>query len=157
MLRSRFSFLIFCLFFSFQAYAATQANKFVYLKSNEVNLRSGPDGQHPIVWTIRNKGEPLKVLETFYQWLNVKTIAENKGWVQSPMVSIRYMYGVVVNETKKPVIGYAMNSSSSRKIVRLEPGVRLRVLKCNDTKWCKIRINTFTAWIPQKNLWGINF
>jgi SH3-like domain-containing protein len=146
------------IFFALPGYSEDTSNKkkynFVYLRSSEVNLRAGPDTKYPIKWTIRNKGEPLKVLRSFYQWLNVKDIHGNKGWLQEPMISVRYMYGIVVN--KKPIIGYAMPSSSSKKIVKLEPGVRLRVFKCKDTGWCKIRTEKFKAWIPRKNLWGIN-
>jgi len=154
-----------CILLSLQGHGSTSSKKFfisetnktykyVYLRANKVNLRSGPNTRHPIKWTVRNKGEPMKVLGNFYQWLNVEDIHGNKGWLQTPMISVRYMYGIVVD--KKPVIGYAMDSPASRKIVKLEPGVRLRVLKCKNTGWCKIRADNFKAWILQKNLWGIN-
>jgi SH3-like domain-containing protein len=135
---------------------STQTDKYVYLRSNKVNLRAGPNFHYPIKWTITQRGEPLKVLGKFYQWINIETINKNKGWVQEPMISTRYTYGIVISKKDKPLIAYAMPSSSSKKIVKLEPGVRLRVLKCDKNKWCKIRAEEFKAWLPQENLWGIN-
>ena len=130
--------------------------KYVYIKSNKVNLRAGPDFQYPIKWIISNRGEPMKVLGTFYQWIHLEDINGNKGWLQTPMVSTRRTYGIVINPTKQPIIAYATDSTSSRKIAKLEPGVRLQVLKCKASQWCKITTNNLKAWIPQKNLWGIN-
>jgi SH3-like domain-containing protein len=131
-------------------------NKYVYLKSNQVNLRSGPNHQHPISWTIRNRGEPLKVLGTFYHWIQVEDINGHKGWLQTPMTSTKYQYGIVITPSKKPILGYASDSTASRKLIKLEPGVRLQVLKCKPSSWCKIRINQYKAWIPQNNIWGVN-
>lgn len=131
-------------------------NKFVYLKSNQVNLRSGPNHQHPISWTIHNRGEPLKVLGTFYHWIQVEDINGHKGWLQTPMTSTKYRYGIVITASKQPILGYASDSTDSRKLIKLEPGVRLQVLKCKTTGWCKIHINQFKAWIPMNNIWGMN-
>lgn len=131
------------------------ADEFVYLKASEVNLRSGPDARHPIKWVIKSRGEPMKVLERFYQWVHVRNIEGFEGWIQMPLLSNKRKYGVVINTNKKPVLAYATNSVNSRKIVRLQPGVRVGVSKCNDTGWCKISINEFKAWINKHNLWGV--
>jgi SH3-like domain-containing protein len=145
------------IFFTEPSHSKTPpAEKYVYLRASKVNLRAGPSFRYPIKWTINKRGEPLKVLGKFYQWINVETIHKNKGWLQVPMISTRYMHGIVISKNKKPLIAYAMPSSASKKIVKLELGVRLRVLKCKANKWCKIRTEKFKAWIPRKNIWGIN-
>jgi SH3-like domain-containing protein len=139
-----------------QKKSSPNPEKYVYIKSNKVNLRAGPDFQYPIKWIITSRGEPMKVLGTFYQWIHLEDINGNKGWLQTPMVSTRRTYGIVINPTKQPIIAYATDSALSRKIAKLEPGVRLQVLKCKASQWCKISANNLKAWIPQKNLWGVN-
>ena len=134
-------------------------HKFIYLRANQVNLRAGPSGRYPINWTIHSKGEPLKFLTSFYQWIKVEDIAGHQGWLQAPMISTRYMYGIIIANKKNnnPIIGYAMANPKSRKIIKLEPRVRVRVLKCTEKNWCKIRIAKYKAWIKLKNLWGVNY
>ena len=130
--------------------------KYVYLRAAKVNLRAGPSTKYPINWIITQKGEPLKFLTSFYQWIKIETVDGYKGWLQAPMISTRYMYGIIINKQNHPVTAYAMSNIQSRKIVKLEPGVRVRVLKCIDTKWCKIKIDKFKAWLKLQNLWGVN-
>lgn len=127
---------------------------FVYLRADEVNLRSGPDARHPVKWVIKSRGEPMKVLEKFYQWLRVQNINGYEGWIQMPMTG-RRKYAIVISNNKKPITAHATNSVKSRKIVRLEHGVRVGVSKCNESGWCKISIEGFKAWIDKKNLWGV--
>ena len=130
--------------------------KYIYLRANQVNLRAGPSTKYPINWVIRKKGEPLKFLTSFYQWIKVQNINGHQGWLQVPMITTKYMYGVIVNKNHRPITAYAMANLKSRKVVKLEPGVRVRVLKCIENKWCKIRVNKFKAWITSENLWGHN-
>jgi SH3-like domain-containing protein len=145
------SLLLFCI----KAEAHKTNTDFIYLKANEVNLRSGPDAKHPIKWVVRHRGEPMQVIETFYHWLHVRNIDGYEGWMQSPMASKKQVHGVVISKDNTPVLGYAMSSIQARKVMRLAPKARVRVMKCNSAGWCKIKAKELVAWIEKKNLWGI--
>ena len=39
--------------------------RFVSLKKDEVNLRTGPGERYPILWVYQERGYPVKVLDEF--------------------------------------------------------------------------------------------
>ena len=39
--------------------------RFITLKSNEVNLRKGPNSKYPISWTYQRKGYPMQLIAEF--------------------------------------------------------------------------------------------
>lgn len=130
--------------------------KYVYLKPTKINLRVGPSLNSPIALKIFGKGEPLQMLATFYQWVNVKTIEGVEGWVQSPTVSKTVKYGIVISTgINNYIYAHALDSKYSRKIMKIENQVRVRVLKCTNDNWCKIKVKSMQAWVEKKELWGI--
>ena len=139
------SFIIFC-FISLNAIAA----EFVSLRSSEVNMRAGPSKNYPIKWIYKRKSLPLKVLATIDDWKKVKDIKGASGWVHKSVVSTA-RYALVVNVDY--VVMYKYPSEDSKKLLRLERMVQVRVKQC-DKDWCQVKVNKFLGWVPKKNLWG---
>ena len=58
----------------------SQAQEFLSIKGNTVNLRAGPDTNHSVV-TKLSKYDIVKTLEKRNDWAKVKTSDGKEGWM----------------------------------------------------------------------------
>ncbi|MBX9785867.1 MAG: hypothetical protein K2Y08_00870 [Alphaproteobacteria bacterium] len=145
-------FLIFPLFFTSLANGVekTPVPRFVSLKPNEVNARVGPGPNYPIEWVYLKAGLPVEVIVEFDTWRKIRDVDRAEGWVHQSMLCSKRR-GIV---QKPEILLYADKSETSPSLVRLQKGVVLDLLKCQDN-WCQVRICDFKGWIEQAALWGV--
>lgn len=133
--------------------------RFVSLKSDRVNLRSGPGTDYPTGWVYRRAGLPLEVIKEFESWRQVRDADGVEGWVLQSLLSGRRT-GLVLpwerkSEKTTPIAPiYASDSTSSGVIANVEAGVIADLHSC-DSRWCNISIGDFKGYIEQKKLWGV--
>ena len=140
---------LFILFFCIQVSSANENIKFLSLKNNEVNLRSGPSFEHPIKLIYKKKHLPVIILDKFETWRKIKDIENNSGWIHISQLSKKKSAINIENNS----ILYRKSTIYSKPIARLESGRLLLVNKC-DLKWCKITSGDFKGWIDKNYLWG---
>ena len=140
---------LFILFFCIQVSSANENTKFLSLKNNEVNLRSGPSFEHPIKLIYKKKHLPVIILDKFETWRKIKDIENNSGWIHISQLSKKKSAINIENNS----ILYRKSTIYSKPIARLESGRLLLVSKC-DLKWCKITSGDFKGWIDKNYLWG---
>ena len=63
--------------------------RFVTLRANEVNLRSGPGTRYPIDWVYRRSGMPVEIIDEFDTWRRIRDWQGTEGWVHQSMVQGR--------------------------------------------------------------------
>lgn len=126
---------------------------FVYLKSDEANLRTGPSKKHAIKWIIKNKGEPLRVTMKFEQWVKVKDIEGDDGWLLESLVTTAPQKVIISGD--KLVLMYKKPDIASKKLARLQKNLRVKIHKCTKDEWCNISIHDQKGWVEQKFIWGI--
>jgi SH3-like domain-containing protein len=133
--------------------------RFVSLKADRVNLRSGPSTDYPTSWIFRRAGLPLEVLREVEAWRQVRDAEGTTGWVLQTMLSGRRTVLVLPWDMKAgeqpPEI--ALRSSDSEQaaaIAKVEAGVIASVRTC-DKRWCQITVGDFKGYIEQKKLWGV--
>lgn len=147
-MRKIFAIVIFL--FSFNCYSAVSNNVFfVSLRSNEVNLRSGPGNEYPIKFVYQIKNIPLKVLGEYENWYRVQDKDGDEGWLNKNLTTKRRTL-IVINGTQ---LMYKKNNTKSNPIFRLEENVIVKMDKCNN-HWCKVEANNRTGWLESKNVWG---
>ncbi len=132
---------------------AKQESKFPYfasIKTNKVNVRKGPGTKYPIEWVYVNKNEPIEVLTKYENWYKIKDISGEGGWAHSSMISNK-RFVIISGENLKNL--YKSNSTDSKLIAKLKPGLRCSLKKCFDN-WCKIEYGKFSGWILKEDLWG---
>ena len=61
--------------------------RFVSLRSEEVNLRTGPGVQYPVDWVYKRRNMPVEVLAEFGTWRKVRDIQGTQGWVHQSLLS----------------------------------------------------------------------
>lgn len=125
--------------------------RFVSLKSDEVNVRTGPGTRYPILWVYRRAGMPVEVIEEFDMWRRIRDIEGTIGWVHKSMVEGRR--NAVVRGKNAQLLRYEENDES-RPLLKIEPMVTVRLVECGKN-WCRVQVGGHRGWIRKKNLWGV--
>jgi SH3-like domain-containing protein len=133
--------------------------RFVSLKSDEVNLRSGPGKDYPTQWVFRRAGLPLEVLQEFDNWRRVRDAEGVTGWVNQALLSGRRTAQVLPWEikpgTEPPKLELKANDSERSDATALvEAGVIANLQSC-DSRWCFVTVETYRGYVEQSKLWGI--
>ena len=145
-----FFFILYCYFFFTFSYSnASENKKFLSLKNEEVNLRTGPSFDHPIKLIYKKKNLPVIIIDKFETWREIKDFENNSGWIHVSQLSKRKS---AIN-IKEHSILYKNSTIYSQPIAKLEIGRLVIIKKCKLT-WCKIKSGNYKGWILKKYLWG---
>lgn len=125
--------------------------RFASLKSNEVNMRSGPGTRYPVVWIYKRKAMPVEITAEFDTWRRIRDVHGAEGWVQQGMLSGKRMV-LVVGKTMQPI--FKKNEANSTLRGQAEPGVQGKAIKC-DEQWCKIEFDSVKGYMKRESLWGL--
>ena len=133
--------------------------RFVSLKSDRVNLRSGPGTDYPTSWVYRQAGLPVEVLSEYDAWRQVRDSEGATGWVLQSLLSGRRTALVSPWEAKagqeSPRIAVRnSDSNNAREVAIVEAGVIANIHAC-DGQWCNVTIDRYRGYLPQKQLWGV--
>lgn len=124
--------------------------RFVSLRAEEVNVRTGPGVRYPINWVFHKRDLPVEIVAEFENWRKVRDVDQAEGWVHQSMLSGRRSVVIVggVRDLKSDP------TAAATAIARLEPGVIGRLEKCDET-WCKVTAAGYDGWLERRDLWGI--
>ena len=131
------------------AQGALSMPRFVSLRSSEVNVRTGPGMQYPVVWVFVRAGMPVEIVATFDVWRKVRDIDGVEGWVHQNLLSGErraVILGEVRTLTRTP--------TSVQPVAMAEPGVIARVLECAGP-FCRLDIEGHQGWLPREQIWGV--
>ena len=125
--------------------------RYVTIKFNEVNARTGPTQNCPIEWVFIKKGEPVEVIAEYDQWRKIRDIKGEGGWVHSRVISGNRSV-IFVAKNIMPLIAFP--SKYNKIVAKLTPQIRCVLYKC-DKNWCKVNCKSYKGWIARKFLWGV--
>ena len=137
--------------------------RFVSLKSNDINVRNGPDINHNIKWKFVRKGIPVEIIEEFDNWRRVRDWEGETGWVHGNLLSGKRTVFVKPwgePESEPSTVPLREDPDDTAKIIaELEPLVLADISECKQ-KWCEIAgrdLNgkTWDGWIEQSLLFGV--
>lgn len=124
--------------------------RYVSLRSDEVNLRTGPGARYPVEWVFTRKNLPVEVLAEFENWRKIRDWEGAEGWVHQSMLSSR-RYALIVGE---PRTLRRQPEPGAPAVARAEPGTLGQVLECRD-RWCRLDVGGFKGWLPRAEMWGV--
>ena len=138
--------------FSVFAESGLPLPRFVSLKSNVVNLRTGPDKRYPIEWVYTFTNLPVKIISEHNEWRQIVTQEGISGWLYKTLVHNKRSVAIENKEQKL----YIKPNKSSQIRAYVEKGVIAFLITCKD-EWCHIATDNpkITGWIPQTALWGV--
>lgn len=124
--------------------------RFVSLRSDEVNVRTGPGLRYPIEWVFQRAALPVEVVSEFEAWRKIRDHEGNEGWIHRALLTAQR--NVLVTDDirmmrRKPDL-------DARPVARLEPGVIARLEGC-ESGWCEIAVAGYEGWIDAGSIWGV--
>jgi SH3-like domain-containing protein len=124
--------------------------RFVSLRADEVNLRTGPGERYPIDWVLTRKGLPVEIVEEFEAWRKIRDPQGTEGWVHQRMVT--GTRNVMVTGDVRTL--RADPDATAPAVARAEPGVIAHLLDCRDT-WCRVELQGMKGWLKRSEVWGV--
>src|SRR5262245_26457172 len=61
--------------------------RFVSLKSDRVNVRSGPTKDHEVTWVYTRTGLPVEITAEYENWRRIRDWEGAEGWVYHSLLS----------------------------------------------------------------------
>lgn len=123
--------------------------RFASLRSNEVNMRTGPGTRYPIDWVLTRQGLPVEIIAEYEIWRRIREPDGAEGWVHKNALSGKRM-AIVTGSTRE----LRQESSMQAPIVaHLETGATGQVLSCAE-EWCRIKFDRTKGYLHKTNFWG---
>jgi SH3-like domain-containing protein len=130
--------------------------RFVSLKSERVNVRSGPNRENQVDWVYTRVGLPVEIIGEYDNWRRIRDWEGSEGWVLHSLLSGKRT--AIVHAMAKKVDDFVPIRSSadldSAVTARLQSGVLATLKRC-DGRWCRIFGEGFDGWIEEERLWGV--
>ncbi len=124
--------------------------RYVAIRSNEINVRSGPSIQYPIKWVFSRRNMPVEVTAEFDTWRRIRDSEGDDGWVMQGMLTAKrsvMISGQIRTLRREP-------QATGRAVARAEPGVIAKLLRCRD-EWCEVDTGDYRGWLKRSEVWGI--
>nr|WP_254434799.1 SH3 domain-containing protein [Magnetospirillum sp. UT-4] len=126
--------------------------RFVSLRSDEVNLRTGPGIRYPIDWIYARKELPVEVIAEFEAWRKIRDWQGTEGWVHQSMLSGRRM--MVVMGASRSL--RSSDADSAEPVAVLEAGVLGRLVQCpRNRDFCRVEVEQLQGWLRRDEVWGV--
>lgn len=125
--------------------------RFVSLKSDETNVRTGPGTRYPIAWVYRRSGMPVEVIEEYDLWRKIRDVEGTTGWVHKGM--LEGQRNVVIKGGEARIVK-SEPGEDARSVLKAAPMVTARLVEC-EPEWCRIQLSGRKGWIEKKYLWGV--
>lgn len=119
------------------------------LKKSEVNVRSGPGNQYPILWVYLRAGYPVLLLARYDNYLKIRDVEGEEGWVYLGMVAKQR---TALVQGKAPAPLYRKADPASPMAARLGPGVIVTLEDCENANLCQVSTETVQGWVARSSL-----
>lgn len=126
--------------------------RFVAMRADKVNARSGPNIRYPIEWIYQQQNYPVEIIAEYEQWRKIRDYEGTVTWVRKNLLT-NTRYALITEPGENNV--YAKDSINSTIIARAENGVIAKIKRCNQT-FCLLNFNNeVEGWMPRNSLYGI--
>lgn len=135
-------------------YAASKTGlplpRFVSLRKDEVNMRTGPGTRYPVDWVFTHRNMPVEIVAEFDAWRKVKDWEGMVGWVHKSMLSGKRW--IIVSKGTKQL--RRADNAQAPVVAHLEKQVIARLIQCRGA-WCEVTLSGLKGWIRRADVWGV--
>lgn len=124
--------------------------RFVTLRADEVNLRTGPGTRYPIDWVYHRRGLPVEIVDEFDTWRRIRDWQGTEGWVHQSMV--QGQRGILVTGRRHTL--QRRPEPGSPGVALIDAGVVGTLERCQG-QWCEVTVGGFTGWLPREAFYGL--
>lgn len=126
--------------------------RFVSLRSDQVNMRSGPGVRYPVDWVYLRRNLPVEVIAEFDTWRKIRDPDGAEGWVHQSMLAGRRT--VMVKAPQAFLRRTADELGTPAAVV--QQGVIGRLVQCPvNSDFCRIEVSGFQGWLKRQEFWGV--
>ena len=125
--------------------------RFVSLRADQINMRTGPGVQYPIEWVYQRQELPVEIIAEYRTWRKVRDWQSTQGWIHQSMLSSRR---TIIITGKRRTIRKRANTKS-KAIAEIESGAIADLVECpGESGWCLIKTKNFKGWLRKVEFWG---
>lgn len=125
--------------------------RWLVLKFDEVNARSGPSEDNRVLWTYRTKGLPVQVVAETKEWRRICDPGGGLVWVKKGQTDGKR----AVMRTKESALALLRAPKAGSPVAGYLRGRALADFdKCEDG-WCRIKADGVSGWVPATEVWGV--
>ena len=124
--------------------------RFASLRSDEVNVRTGPGSRYPIDWVFKRKGMPVEIVAEYENFRKIRDWQGASGWVYQSLLTGKRSFIIpskVANLYKTP-------ATSAEVIAKLEPEV-MGEIRSVPGDWCRVKVSSVSGWLQRTEIWGV--
>jgi SH3-like domain-containing protein len=126
--------------------------RFVSLRANQVNMRSGPGKRYPVVWIYHLRGLPVEVIYEYDTWRKIRDPEGAEGWVHKNMLSGQRTL-ITMGE---PQALHGEPNADSPTVAQVDQGVVGKLLGCPSAlDYCRVDVGGYLGWLPRSAFWGV--
>jgi SH3-like domain-containing protein len=126
--------------------------RYASLKTDDVNMRTGPGSRYPVTWTYKRRELPVRIEREFDVWRLVEDMDGIKGWVHQATLTGRRTFVITGTE---PRTLRADKSDSAAAVAILKPGVVGRIKSCDaNAAWCAVQVGDYRGFLARSDFWG---
>jgi SH3-like domain-containing protein len=125
--------------------------RFVSLRADQVNLRTGPGVQFPVEWVYQRQNLPVEIIAEYRTWRKIRDWQSTQGWVHQSMLSGRR--SVIVTGKRRSLRSSA--DTKSPPVAEIEAGAIAHLDKCpSGGGWCFVEAESLKGWLRKVEFWG---
>src|SRR5262247_958941 len=93
--------------------------RFASLRSDEVNVRTGPGTRYPIDWVFKRKSMPVEIVAEYENWRKIRDWQGAGGWVHQSLLTGKRAVTVIAKEA----ILFKTPATNATEVARLQTEV----------------------------------
>jgi SH3-like domain-containing protein len=124
--------------------------RYVTLKFDKVNARSGPADDNRLLWVYRVRGLPVQVIAETSEWRRICDPEGGMAWVHKRTTDGRRQ---VMNTQSQPVTLRRRPKDGAAASAYLNSRALAALVRC-DKGWCRVRVDGRSGWVREGELWG---
>lgn len=125
--------------------------RYVSLKFDEVNARSGPSEENRVVWTYKTAGLPVQVVAETPDWRRICDPDGGLAWVKKSQIDGTRR---AMAMTPTYVTLRSKAQANAAPVAYLRPRALAGLERCEEG-WCRLKSGGVKGWAPASALWGV--
>ena len=124
--------------------------RFATLKSDEVNVRTGPGPRYPVDWVFKRKGMPVEIVAEYENWRKIRDWQGASGWVYQGLLTGKRSFII----PSRAASLHKTPAAAAEVVAKLDPEVTGEIRSCSG-EWCRVKISGVSGWLERTDIWGV--
>src|SRR4029450_4601276 len=124
--------------------------RFASLRSDEVNVRTGPGSRYPVDWVFKRKNMPVEIVAEYENWRKIRDWQGASGWVHQSLLTGKRNF-IIASKTASL---HKTPATSAEVVAKLEPE-GMGEIRSWAGDWCRVKTASVSGWIERTSLWGV--